>query len=71
MQIGYYRPRFNRILRPSTLKTYVTPILLYQWNKQALGDQSKIDGYYLIQLIDQLVGMDMLNCGLEFTSQRF
>ena len=37
-------------------------------DKQALGDQSKINEYYLIKLIDHFIGVDMINCGLEFTS---
>ena len=37
-------------------------------DKQALGDQSKINEYYLIKLIGRLAAVDMINCGLEFTS---
>ena len=42
VQIWHYRPRFSEVLRPLTLRNYAISILLYHWNKQALGDQSKI-----------------------------
>ena len=42
VQIGHYRPRFSEVLRPLTLRNYAISILLYHWNKQTLGDQSKI-----------------------------
>ena len=46
VQIGDYRPCFSAILRPLTLRTYAISILLYYWNKQALGDQNKITEYF-------------------------
>ena len=46
VQIGDYRPCFSEILRPLTLRTYAISILLYYWNKQALGDQNKITEYF-------------------------
>ena len=47
VQIGDYRRCFSEILRPLTLRTYAISILLYYWNKQALGDQNKITEYFL------------------------
>lgn len=52
LQIGDNRPRFSRMLRPSTwLKTHVISISLFieslnHWNKQASGDQSKITEHF-------------------------
>ena len=47
VQIGHYRPRFSGILRPLPLTKYPIFILLYHWNKQALGDQSEMTQYFL------------------------
>ena len=47
VQIGHYRPRFSGILRPLTLRNYAISILPYYWNKQASGDKSKINQYFL------------------------
>ena len=51
-----------------TLKTLRYPYLTLLMDKQALGDQSKINEYYLIKLIGHLAAVDMINRGLEFTS---
>ena len=46
VQIGHYRQCFGGILSPLTLRNYAISILLYYWNKQRLGDQSKITQYF-------------------------
>ena len=53
LQIGDYRPRFSRMLRPLTwLKTHAISILLYHWNKLALGDQvTSLNSFYIIDFI--------------------
>ena len=46
LQIGDYRPRFSRMLRP------LTSILLYHWYKLALGDQvTSLNSFYIIDFV--------------------
>ena len=65
VQIGDYRPCFSEILRPLTLRTYAISILLYYWNKQALGDQTRsLNIFHTI--VDHLAGVNVTNIDLEF-----
>ena len=47
VQIEDYRPCFSGIIRTLPLRKYAIFILLYHWNKQALGDQSEMTQYFL------------------------